>query len=71
MTVRRWMSTVVAGFLVLARPVAAQDVEVEFGGSSTFVSDYTFRGISQTDQDPAVQAVFADYATRLFPFREN
>jgi uncharacterized protein (TIGR02001 family) len=43
---------------MLAGPVAAQDaeIEVEFGGSSTFVSDYSFRGISQTLEDPAVQA---------------
>jgi len=31
-----------------------------FGASVTLASDYVFRGISQTDQDPAVQGSF-DY----------
>lgn len=52
-----WSSAVLTGLLLLARPVAAQESEVpvEFSGSATLVSDYTFRGISQTLEDPAIQ----------------
>jgi uncharacterized protein (TIGR02001 family) len=37
-------------------PLAAKN----FGGTATLTSDYVFRGISQNDEDPAVQASF-DY----------
>jgi uncharacterized protein (TIGR02001 family) len=37
-------------------PLAAKN----FSGSATLTSDYVFRGLSQTDEDPAVQASF-DY----------
>jgi uncharacterized protein (TIGR02001 family) len=51
------MSTVVAGVLAIATPAAAQeDPAVTFSGSAALVSDYTFRGISQTLEDPAIQA---------------
>ena len=58
MSTRIWTSTVVAGLLAIAHPLAAQEVEppVAFSGSATVVNDYTFRGISQTSEDLAVQA---------------
>jgi len=30
----------------------------QFGGSATLISDYLFRGYSQTDEDPAIQGEF-------------
>lgn len=58
MNARVWSSTVVAGLLVLAGPAVAQDGELalSFSGSAALTNDYTFRGISQTSEDPAVQA---------------
>jgi uncharacterized protein (TIGR02001 family) len=44
-----------AAALVLASPAHAQDSPVSFTGSVAVVSDYTFRGISQTLEDPAIQ----------------
>lgn len=38
----------------LALPAQAQ--EFELGGTATFTTDYVFRGTSQTNQNPAVQA---------------
>ncbi|MEZ5441638.1 MAG: TorF family putative porin [Lysobacterales bacterium] len=40
--------------LVIAAPAHAED-ESPFSGSLDFVSDYAFRGISQTNEDPALQ----------------
>lgn len=42
-------------------PAMAADSPHTFTGNLNFVSDYQFRGISQTDQDPAIQGGF-DYA---------
>ncbi len=46
--------------LFLAQPVLAQDEGEEegwwLGGSIAGTTDYVFRGVSQTDQDPAIQA---------------
>jgi uncharacterized protein (TIGR02001 family) len=42
--------------LAVALPAAAQDSAVTFTGSATVVTDYAFRGISQSFEDPAVQA---------------
>jgi uncharacterized protein (TIGR02001 family) len=44
-----------------AGPVLAQDSPHSFTISGWLVSDYLFRGVSQTDEDPAIQAAF-DYA---------
>lgn len=45
--------------LFLAAPAMAQEEDEEegwsFGGTITGTSDYIFRGVSQTDQDPAIQ----------------
>jgi uncharacterized protein (TIGR02001 family) len=41
--------------LAVAAPVHAADEESPFSGSLDFVSDYAFRGISQTNEDPALQ----------------
>lgn len=41
--------------LAMAAPAFAADEESAFSGSLDFVSDYTFRGISQTNEDPALQ----------------
>lgn len=40
----------------IASPAAAQDPEVSFNIGAT--SDYVFRGVSQTQEDPALQAGF-------------
>ncbi|MDE2772507.1 MAG: TorF family putative porin [Gemmatimonadota bacterium] len=57
MSARVVSSAVVAGFLVAAASATAQeDIAVSFSGSATLVNDYTFRGISQTGEAPAVQA---------------
>jgi uncharacterized protein (TIGR02001 family) len=48
-----WSSLTAA--LVLALPASAQDAPVAFTGSIAVATDYTFRGISQTLEDPAVQ----------------
>jgi uncharacterized protein (TIGR02001 family) len=44
-----------AAALVMALPAGAQELPVSFTGSVAVVSDYTFRGISQTLEDPAIQ----------------
>lgn len=46
--------------LFAAAPAAAVDLGAGFGvsGGATLVSDYRFRGISQTDKRPAVQGTF-------------
>jgi uncharacterized protein (TIGR02001 family) len=46
-----------AALALVARPVAAQDADpVTFSGSAALVSNYTFRGISQTSNEAAIQA---------------
>lgn len=48
--------------LALALPVAAQAQDFNVYGGLAFTSDYIFRGQSQTDNDPAVQAyIEGDY----------
>ncbi len=41
---------------VAALPAAAQTIPGAVTGLATLATDYTFRGISQTDNDPAIQA---------------
>ncbi len=41
--------------LALTAPAFAADDEYGFSGSLDFVSDYAYRGISQTNEDPALQ----------------
>lgn len=51
------LAGLLAGFL--AMPVLADDDEGWwFGGSLALTSDYVFRGVSQTDEDPAIQGSF-------------
>lgn len=48
-----------AAALALAAPAAgAQDAEAPYRWNVTAVSDYVFRGVSQTDEDPTLQAGF-------------
>ena len=47
--------TMLLGALVLAPAAAGQDAPVAFGGDVAVVSDYTFRGISQTSEEMAIQ----------------
>ncbi|MDD3529832.1 MAG: TorF family putative porin, partial [Gallionellaceae bacterium] len=49
------------GLSTLSLPVLAEDGPHSITGNLAFVSDYAFRGISQTDEDPAIQGGF-DYA---------
>lgn len=46
-----------AGLLPLAAPASAADLGGGFGlnGTATLTSDYRFRGISRSDEDPAIQ----------------
>lgn len=50
----------IAAALTLAAPVAAsaQENESPYSWNVTAVSDYLFRGVSQTDEDPTLQAGF-------------
>jgi len=50
------IAALVGGALMLGSAVSAQAVEV--AGNVTIASDYSFRGVSQTDRDPAVQGGF-------------
>jgi uncharacterized protein (TIGR02001 family) len=57
----KWTAILLAG--LAAAPAAAQEVEeatppVTISGGATLVSDYRFRGISQTDRRFAVQGTF-------------
>ena len=47
--------------------VEESDVPGEFSANVGFTTDYTFRGISQTDNEPAIQGGF-DYTYR-YPAR--
>jgi uncharacterized protein (TIGR02001 family) len=52
-------STLLAGLLVGLPIVAAQAEDEEgwwYAGNVTLTSDYVFRGVSQTDEDPALQS---------------
>jgi uncharacterized protein (TIGR02001 family) len=42
----------------LALPAQAGDNQLELSGFANFTTDYIFRGISNTDENPAVQAEF-------------
>jgi uncharacterized protein (TIGR02001 family) len=57
---RSWLSAaVVAAGLVAVGPSFAADDKIipgDFTGTVGFLTDYTFRGLSQTDSKPAVQA---------------
>ncbi len=60
------MTFAAAAALVLAAiaaPASAQDVDISFNLGAT--SDYVFRGVSQTDEDPAIQGG-ADLTAGLF-----
>jgi uncharacterized protein (TIGR02001 family) len=67
--IRRWIR-IFAVLLILTSPVVviekgmAEDTGLlakdRFSGTATLTSDYVFRGLSQTNEDPAVQASF-DY----------
>lgn len=50
-------ATMISGFFAFATPAMAQDAadEFTFSGEATLVSDYRFRGVSQTDEEMAIQ----------------
>jgi len=50
--------TMLSAALVGGMALPAQAQELELGASAAFTTDYVFRGISQTDENPAVQASF-------------
>lgn len=50
-----------AGLVGMPMAAVAEDSPHTITGNLSFVSDYAFRGISQTDEDPAIQGGF-DYA---------
>ncbi len=47
---------ILSAALIGGLALPAQAEELTLGGSATFTTDYVFRGISQTMQNPAVQA---------------
>jgi len=68
MPTSRLTSLALAGALLAAAPVHAEDkkddsiIPGDFSATVTLTSDYTFRGISQTDSGPAIQgAIDYDY----------
>jgi uncharacterized protein (TIGR02001 family) len=50
------IAAAVGGALLLGSAISVQAVEI--AGNVTIASDYSFRGVSQTDRDPAVQGGF-------------
>jgi len=54
------MTTLAAAVLMTASPLAISTAaaEVTFSGNVTLTSDYMYRGISQTDNGPAIQGGF-------------
>ncbi|MBM4196270.1 MAG: hypothetical protein FJ197_04110, partial [Gammaproteobacteria bacterium] len=51
--------------IIIAAMLAAAAARAEVSASVGVYTDYDFRGISQTEGDPAIQASF-DYAGDLF-----
>lgn len=47
-----------AALAALASPAIAQDSPFSYSGTVTLTTDYVFRGISQTQNDPALQGSF-------------
>jgi len=47
---------ILSAALIGGLALPAQAEELTLGGTATFTTDYVFRGISQTDENPAVQA---------------
>lgn len=52
------LSCVTAGTAMAAEDTALSQMGLSFSGSAAATSDYRFRGITQTQSDPAVQAGF-------------
>ncbi len=50
---------------MLAFPAQAQDKKLTLSGTAALTTDYIFRGVSNTDENPAVQASF-DAAYGMF-----
>lgn len=48
--------TILSAALISGLALPAQAAELELGGTATFTTDYVFRGVSQTGDNPAVQA---------------
>ena len=42
----------------LALPAQAEDKKLTLSATTAFTTDYIFRGVSNTDENPAVQAAF-------------
>jgi len=51
-------AAILGATLIGGLALPAQAAELEFGATATFTTDYVFRGISQTENGPAVQASF-------------
>jgi len=50
------LTAILGGAVLLGSAYSAQAVEI--AGNVTIASDYSFRGVSQTDRDPAIQGGF-------------
>ena len=56
-----WIKSCVLGLALsaaLGLPAQAQDKKLDLSATATFTTDYVFRGISQTSENPAVQGSF-------------
>lgn len=51
--------------VAFALPAQAQDKQLDLSATATFTTDYIFRGVSNSDENPAVQASF-DAAYGIF-----
>ena len=54
-SIKKCTAAGLSGLLLTASLASAQAQAVEVSGDVTFVSDYAFRGISQTEEAPALQ----------------
>jgi len=56
-----WIKSCVLGLALaagLGLPAQAQDQKLSLSATATFTTDYVFRGISQTSENPAIQGSF-------------
>jgi uncharacterized protein (TIGR02001 family) len=53
-----YRTTLVASAILLAFAAASEPASAAVTGTATLTSDYVFRGVSQTNGDPAIQAGF-------------
>jgi len=65
MSLKKVFGAALLATTALAATTGAANAETTFSGNVALTSDYAFRGISQTDQDPALQGGF-DVVSGMF-----